>query len=103
MFIFLFEPIELDQEPKEFLELLKTSKIDLSFDGNILIRKAERGLYQAMYNYCKINVEEGRKDSNFLYIRKYIIEIFRFLLKDERVTSKLTDEEINKYNKIITK
>jgi hypothetical protein len=67
-----FNYYNLNRKAKEFIELLKTSKLDPSFD----------------YNWS-IWLANSRGD----------IEIVKHLLNDERVRSKLTEEEINKYTK----
>jgi hypothetical protein len=68
--------------PEEYLNLLKTTKLDPSFDDNYPIREVSR------FNVLKFPCA---------------VEIVKLLLEDERVRSKLTEYEINKYNKIITK
>ena len=59
-------------KPEKYLDLLNTSKLDPSFDRNWPIR------------WASIN---GHK------------EIVKLLLNDERVRSKLSEEEINKYSR----
>jgi hypothetical protein len=60
--------------PKKLIEHLKTTKLDLSFDENTSIEWAQ-------HNRCK--------------------DLIRLLLNDERVISKLTQEERNEYIEII--
>lgn len=90
----------------QFLELLKTTQLDPSFDENLPIRWASGDGYTEI---VRILLNDPRVDpsaapmsspdrSSIRVASEYgHIEIVRLLLNDPRVRDKLSDREINKY------
>jgi hypothetical protein len=87
--------------PEEFLELLKTSKLDPSFDNNCSIKWA---IIRGHIEIVRLLLKDHRVDPSVLnnYLIEYANrnrrrEIVKLLLNDSRVRDKLTQEQINKY------
>lgn len=79
---------------EEFLELLKTTKLDPSFDDNTSIEWASSGghieIVRHLLNDLRVDPSTG---NNYPIRQARNLEIARLLFNDGRVRSKLTDEE----------
>ena len=95
------------EKPEDFLELLKTSKLDPSFDDNRAIKWACKGGHVEILKHL---LSDSRVDpcvstsysnqNELLLIASYHghKEVIKLLLNHPKVRSKLSDSQINRYN-----